>query len=99
MKLYYEDPKASNPPTLRRAYHLMLEKYYSPGFALKRGVLTPTNAPVHESPSFGQAIYWYNKKRNLTETLTAREGIRRFNLRHRALGGDAAAAAFGPGSV
>jgi hypothetical protein len=99
MKLFYEDPKAANPPTLQRAYRLMLEKYYSPGFTLKGGVPTPTNAPVHEVPSFGQVYYWYYKMRNLTETLTAREGIRRFNLKHRALGGDAAAAAFGPGSV
>jgi transposase InsO family protein len=99
MKLFYEDSKAPNPPSLRRAHKLLLAKYYSPGFTQNGGVRTPTHAPVHEVPSFGQVHYWYYKQRNLTETITAREGIRRFNLRHRALGGDAAADAPGPGSV
>lgn len=99
MKLFFEDSKTPNPPSLRRAYTLLLAKYYSPGFTLKGEVWTPTHAPAHEVPSFGQVYYWYNQQKNLTEALTAREGIRRFNLRHRAIGGDAAAGAFGPGSV
>jgi putative transposase len=99
IKLFYDDPKAPNPPTLRRAYQLMLEKYFSVGHKRKNGVLTPTIAPVHEVPTFGQFAYYHRKLKQQARSLIAREGIRRFNLKHRAIGGDAAAGAIGPGSV
>ena len=99
MRLFYENSKAPNPPSLRRAYHLLRQKYYSPGFMLNGGVRTPTHAPAHETPTYGQVIYWYRKQKGLARAIKAREGIKRFNLRHRAIGGDAAAGAFGPGSV
>jgi putative transposase len=99
MSLFYEDSKAPNTPTLRRAYHSTLERFFSNGFQVKGGVLTPTFAAADELPSFGQVRYWYRKEKNPTDALIAREGVRRFNLRLRAIGGDAAAGAFGPGSV
>jgi hypothetical protein len=99
MKLFFEDQKASNPQSLRQAYQQMLEKFYSPGPTLNRGVLTPIIPPAHEVPAFSQSMYWYRKEQDLTETLIAREGLKGFNLRFRGLGGDAAAEAVGPGSV
>src|SRR5207247_2271913 len=99
MKLFYENAAAPNPPSLRRAYRDTLGKYFNSGLIIKGGVSTPTFGSTHELPSLGQVLYWYKKLRNPTESLIAREGIRRFNLRHRALGGDAAAAASGPGAI
>jgi hypothetical protein len=100
MKLFHEDPKAPNPTTLRRAYRQMLGKYFRSNLIPKGGgVLTPVFADAHEIPSLGQALYWYHKLSNPSDVIIAREGVRRFNLRYRAIGGDAAAGASGPGSV
>lgn len=100
MSLFYENPKAPNPPTLRRAYQQTLQRYFRSELTKKAGgVLTPVFASAHEVPSLGQALYYYNKSKNPTKVLIARQGMRRFNLRLRPIGGDAAAGAPGPGSV
>jgi putative transposase len=99
MKLFFEDSKASNNRSMRKAHQLLNEKYYSSGFTIKNGVHTPVQRSVHETPTYGQTRYWYDRLKNSKSSQIARNGVKRFNLRHRGLGGDAAAGAFGPGSV
>lgn len=95
-RLFYENRTGR---TLKQAYQLTLEKFFHRGYAIEQGVLVPILPPAEELPSFTQFKYWYEKSRSLSKTLIAREGQRRFNLRHRSLGGDSTAMAFGPGSL
>jgi putative transposase len=99
MKLFFEEAKGSNAPSLRRAYHQTLERHFNDGFILKQGVETATFASANELPSYDQVRYWYLKDQDPTKVITQRDGERRFNLKSRSIGGDAAAGAFGPGSV
>ncbi len=99
VKKFYENPNAANPPSLVQAYNQTIREYFCSGYKMADGVLTPIIASAHEIPSLGQFQYYANKKKNPTASIIAREGLRRFTLKARAIGGDAAACAFGPGSV
>jgi hypothetical protein len=63
------------------------------------GVYTPVTPLASEVATFEQFRYWHIKDGDSDSSLRIREGKRRYNLRHRGLGGDASAVAFGPGSV
>jgi len=97
VKAFYEkeDPKL----TLRGAYDRTIERYFNDGYRLVGGIYTPVTPLAGEVPTFGQFRYWCLKEGDADQTLRVREGMRRYNLRHRGLGGDASAIAFGPGSV
>lgn len=96
IRLFYE---VSQGRTLRDAYQKTLEKFFHKGYdRLSDGTIVPFLPPAHEMPTFGQFQYWYAKER-VAQALTAREGQRRYNLRHREVLGDSTQMAFGPGSV
>jgi putative transposase len=97
IRLFYE---TAEQRTLQDAYQKTLEKFFHKGYdKLPDGTLVPFLPPADELPSFGQFRYWYEKERNVTQALSAREGKRRYNLRHREVLGDSTQMAFGPGSV
>lgn len=95
-RLFYENLLGR---TLKQAYQLTLEKFFNRGYTIEQGVLVPIMPPAEELPSFTQFKYWYKKSSQLSQTLISRSGQRRFNLSHRAIGGDSTAMAFGPGSL
>jgi putative transposase len=97
IKAFYEN--RLNPRTFCDAYQLTLEKFFSERIERRNGVLVAILPPAEELPSVDQFRYWYEKSRSLTKALLIRKGERRFNLEHRALGGNAAGAAMGPGSI
>ncbi|MEP0915802.1 transposase family protein [Leptolyngbya sp. DQ-M1] len=97
IQLFYETDEKR---TLQDAYQKTLEKFFHRGYdRLSDGTLVPFLPPVEELPSFGQFRYWYEKERNATQALSAREGKRRYNLSYREVLGDSTQMAFGPGSV
>jgi hypothetical protein len=94
---FYEN---SQGRTLQGAFQKTLEKYFNKGFEMSpEGALIPCLPPACELPTFGQFRYWYEKERDVTKSLSSREGKRRFNLRHREVLGKSTQMAFDPGSV
>jgi transposase InsO family protein len=97
IRLFYETDEER---TLEDAYQRTLEKFFHKGYdMLPDGTLVPFLPPANELPSFGQFRYWYEKERDVTQALSAREGKRRYNLRRREVLGDSTQMAFGPGSI
>jgi hypothetical protein len=96
IKTFYEN---QNGRTLKDTYQLTLERFFHKGYETRDGVLVPVLPPATELPSFAQFRYWYEKERDISQEKIAREGKRRFNLRHRAVLGDSTQMAFGPGSI
>lgn len=96
IKLFFEN-QAKRP--LRLAYQLTLEKFFQQGYELKAGSLIPVLPPARELPTFAQFRYWYQKERDLSQALSARQGERRFNTHYRAVLGNSTQMAFGPGSI
>lgn len=86
-------------PQFTKAYEKTLTVYFNRGYELRGSDWVPIMPPVETLPSLRQAQYWYRKTVGGEQALIAREGPRRFNLRHRALLGDSTQMAFGPGSV
>ena len=96
IRRFYDTAKTS---TLRYAYERTLEKYFHEGFEYSQGTLIPRLPSHHQLPTFGQFAYWYKKTRDVTASLKARHGPRRFQLQHRAVLGDSTQQAWGPGSL
>ncbi len=97
IQLFYENAEGR---TLQDAYQKTLEKFFHKGYdMLPDGTLVPFLPPANELPTFRQFRYWYEKERNVAQALSAREGKRRYNLRHREVLGDSTQMAFGPGSI
>ncbi len=94
--LFYENRGGRS---LTMAYQLTLEKFFHKGYELRDGVLVPILPPADELPTFRQFRYWYEKKRDPTQSLIARKGQRRFETNHRAVLNNSTHMAFGPGSV
>lgn len=100
VKTFYDNPKNPNRMSLRLAFDKTLQRYFNRELAIgPDGKPRPVMPPSDQLPTFRQFQYWFQKDRDLAASLTAREGIHKFNQNHRALGGDAAAGVFGPGSV
>lgn len=99
IKAFYENSKSSGKHTFVEAYQLTLQNYFHKGYRMQNGVRIPVLPPVDELPTFRQFRYWYQKERDPSRALIAREGERRFNLRRRAILGDSTQMAFGPGSI
>lgn len=100
VKTFYDNPKNPNKMSLRLAFDKTLQRYFNRELVIgPDGKPRPVMPPADQLPTFRQFQYWFHKDRNMVRSLTAREGIHKFNQNHRALGGDAAAGAFGPGSV
>jgi hypothetical protein len=97
IRLFYENAQGR---TLQDAYQRTLEKFFHKGYDMRPdGTLVPFLPSASELPTFGQFRYWYEKERDTTQTLSVREGKRRYNLRHREVLGDSTQMAFGPGSL
>jgi len=99
IKTYFENAKDPTKRTLREAYRRTMERFFNDNFEIVNGIYTPVMPPVSDLPTFEQYRYWFLKDGDSDGSLKARVGERRYNLKYRALGGDAAAGAYGPGSV
>jgi putative transposase len=96
IRMFYNTRQARS---LKEAYQLTLEKFFHRGYEWRDGVPVPVLPPAEELPTYWQFEYWHKKERNLSSSLIARRGERRFNSEHRELLGDSTQMAFGPGSV
>lgn len=97
IKLFYETREAR---TLRQAYQLTLERFFSTGYYFNRnGARTAALPPADELPTYRQFRYWYKKDRKPRRAQSKRYGETRHNLSGRAVLGDATQMAFGPGSI
>jgi transposase InsO family protein len=98
IEAFYENPKNPTKMTLREAYNRTIARFFHRGYEWNNGSKVPALPAATSLPSFNQFVYWYRKEQILTKSLIARDGKRKFNLKHRALGGDAASIAPGPGA-
>jgi hypothetical protein len=97
-QMFYAKAPDDGGLTLRGAYERTLAKFFKRGFEYEQGVPVPVLPPNEELPSFRQFLYWSRDRADLKDTLIRRQGERRFNLKSRAVLGDATLQAFGPGS-
>lgn len=96
VKLFYEIPEGHS---LAKAYRLTLYKFFHRGYEDKNGVAVPILPPAEELPTLTQFRYWYQKEKQVEQSIRARVGSRRFATHHRAILGDSTQMAFGSGSV
>jgi putative transposase len=97
IRLFYENKQEC---TLADAFQKTLEKFFHKGYELSPdGVLIPCLPPANELPTLGQFRYWYEKERNVIQSISKRKGKRRYDLSHREILGDSTQMAFGPGSL
>lgn len=91
---------ARDNKSLKKAYELTIKDLFHTGHILSRtGAPTPVLPPAEELPTYEQFKYWYWQGRSPRQTQIARFGEGKFNLRGRALLGNPADLAFGPGSM
>jgi Mu transposase, C-terminal len=99
---YKEFYVSGKEKTLGEAHQRTLERYFNIRLDERDGqdgkVFVPILPPADHLPSFLQFRYIHEKYDDLTQLLTAREGERRFALRHRAVLGESTHMAEGPGS-
>jgi putative transposase len=99
---YKEFYVSGKEKTLGEAHQRTLERYFNIRLDERDGqdgkVFVPILPPADQLPSFLQFRYIHEKYDDLTRLLTAREGERRFALRHRAVLGESTHMAEGPGS-
>jgi putative transposase len=97
---FYLNPKNPTKMTLREAYARTIERYFNVGYEFQNGSRVPVLPSGDSLPTFKQFEYWYFReaRNDVSQTIIAREGERPFNLKRRAVTGNAASHAFGPGS-
>jgi hypothetical protein len=98
-RMFYKKAAEEGGLPLTEAFERTLQKYFCRGFERRNGVLVPVLPPDHEMPTIDQFVYWGRKEDDFKETQIRRQGKRRFNLKSRAVLGDATLMAFGPGSL
>lgn len=98
-RLFYKKAPEDGGLSLKEAFEKTLQKYFRCGFERRNGVLVPVVPPDDERPTIDQFLYWGRKEEDFKDTQIRRQGKRRFNLRSRAVLGDATLLAFGPGSL
>ncbi|HEY5915111.1 MAG TPA: transposase [Verrucomicrobiae bacterium] len=98
-RLFYKKAPEDGGLSLKEAFDKTLQKYFRCGFERRNGVLVPVVPPDDERPTIDQFVYWGRKEEDFKDTQIRRQGKRRFNLRSRAVLGDATLMAFGPGSL
>ena len=81
-KLFYETPEKM---PMTEAFERILARFFHRGKELRNGILVPILPPSDELPTLNQYRYWYEKERDFTHSIIAREGLRAFNLRGRAV--------------
>lgn len=88
--------------SLARAFRKIEERFFNAGYTYNGdGLRIPTLLPIEQRPTLRQYRYWFQTEWDPVRTGISREGIRRFNLRHRAVLGDyrASLGIIGPGSI
>ncbi len=88
IKRFHDNPRLRGKYTLEEAYNRTLGDFFHIRYDLIDDLMVPVLPPVNELPSFRQFKYVYYKDRDLSITLIARKGQRRFNLNRRAVIGD-----------
>ena len=93
---FYETEKKN---TFIDAYRLMLKEYYTEDYIIENGVRKPILISEADIPTLRQFQYWYEKEKNLKQSLTKRKGSKKYALEDRAILGKSDADLMGPGSV
>jgi hypothetical protein len=81
------------------AHQATKEDFFREGVVFKDGVLVPVLLPPDRCPTYDQFRYWAEKFRAVEESMKARYGERRFNLRHRAVLSSSEGLSRGPGDL
>lgn len=84
---------------LKDAYGQMIDNHFNVGCRIEGGVRIPVLPPASQLPTYEQFRYWYQKVRDLTKSIIAREGKKEFELNSRPILGNSTQMAFGPGSI
>lgn len=85
---------------VRKCYTHFLKKYCSIGEEEdKDGNMVPIPAPAEECITIDQFRYWLKKLLGIKESIIARKGRRKFNLKHREILKESTSDAFGPGHI
>ncbi len=95
VRLFY-NTKVKAP--LKRAYQQTLEKFFNIGYLKEGNVSIPILPEDDQLPTFGQFKYWFNKERDLKESLISRYGKSKYELKYRENLGSSTYKSFGPGS-
>jgi hypothetical protein len=82
----------------KTAYELMIKEYFTNPVELPDGTLRHEIADADKIPTLAQFRYWYSKKHDSKEKLTARKGQSKFNLKNRAILGKSDTNIIGPGA-
>ncbi|MCM3623679.1 Mu transposase C-terminal domain-containing protein [Brevibacillus borstelensis] len=93
-KYYYTKNKAP----LKFAYEKMIGDYFSSKQINKDGVKIPIIKDAQSIPTFGQFRYHFHKENNVKREVSTRQSLKRYELNHRPLLGNATIEAIGPGS-
>ncbi|HLL82253.1 MAG TPA: hypothetical protein VK420_06365, partial [Longimicrobium sp.] len=81
------------------AHQATKEDFFREGMVFKDGALVPLLLAPDRSPTYDQFRYWAERYRNAEESMKARYGERRFNLRHRSVLGSSEHLSRGPGDL
>ena len=92
---YYHNRKEN---TFQYAYDMMIKDYYTQFTQQPDGKIKAELLSEDKIPTIGQFRYWYGKKYNIKEKVTARKGESKFNLDHRAITGKSGHGITGPGA-
>jgi Integrase core domain/Mu transposase, C-terminal len=91
---FYYNPREL---TLKKAYDLMLSKYFAEDFTFNNGIKEPLLIQQDQKPTYSQFLYFYNKERNIEKETTSRKGKSAYALNNRPLLGSATNEVIGPG--
>jgi len=95
IKKYYHNRKGD---TLKSTYDRMIKEHYTRFATQPDGKIKAELISESEIPTIGQFRYWYGKKHNIQDKITARKGEAKFNLDHRAIIGKSDYGIMGPGA-
>ncbi|CAA9360124.1 MAG: Transposon Tn7 transposition protein tnsB [uncultured Gemmatimonadetes bacterium] len=81
------------------AYQATREDFFHEGMVFRGGTLVPLLLAPDRCPTYDQFRYWAERYRDAEESMKARYGERRFNLRHRSVLGSSEHLSRGPGDL
>lgn len=85
--------------TLKGAYELMIREFYADDIYIDEdGIEKVMIKDSSVIPTLRQYRYWYNKEKNIEDSLRAKFGNKKFEKDHRAILGSSTYETFGPGT-
>jgi len=95
VKKYYHTRQEHS---FKTAYELMVKEFYTKPVSLPDGTTRMELLDANEIPTLRQFRYWYSKRYDAKDKLTARKGQAKYDLSHRAILGKSDSHIRGPGA-